>query len=140
MPWEWLLPLALIPAMIAGMFVAIASVGGWSRLAERYRAEREPFDGPRWTSSFLEIGWCGYNGCVIYRVAPEGLYIAVWAILVGHPPLLIPWGDIRVLEERPSRWWFASARCEAGNPKLAKLSVPLAVIQAATEWLTPDAN
>ena len=37
-------------------------------------------------------------------------------------------------------WWFASARCEIGNPKLAKLTLPLAVIHAARDWLPNDPN
>lgn len=137
MPWEWLLPLALIPAFWAGLCLSIASISGWSRLAEKYRADREPMDGPRWNWSFLRIGWCDYNGCLIYRVAPEGLYIAVWAMFVCHPPLLIPWGDIRILSKRESRW-YASAKCEVGNPKVATLTLPLDVLKAAAEWLKSE--
>ena len=137
MPWEWLFPVALVPAIWAGVLVLIGKVSGWSRLAEKFRAEREPLDGTRFDWQFLRIGWCDYNGCLTIRVSPEGVYLAVWPIFVGHLPLLIPWSELRLIEERRSRW-FATAKFEVSSPPLVRLQLPLKAIDAAREWLRKE--
>lgn len=137
MPWEAYFITALLPAFFGGLLVAIARLGGWAGLAERFPADREPEDGTCFRGQFFRIGWCDYNGCITIRVSPEGLYLAVWPIFVGHRPLLIPWSMLRVVEERRRRW-FAVALLEVGEPPLAKLQLPLRVIDAARDWLRPS--
>ncbi|MBM3968696.1 MAG: hypothetical protein FJ302_02360 [Planctomycetes bacterium] len=134
MPWEVYFAFALIPGFFAGLLVVIAKLSGWTKLAERFRADREPDDGTCFRGQFLRIGWCDYNGCMTIRVSPEGLYLAVWPIFVGHAPLLIPWSVLQVVEERRRRW-FAVALLEVGQPSQAKLQLPLKVIDAARAWL-----
>ena len=139
MPWEFYLSIALIPGFLAGVFVVIAKLSGWSRLADRFLADREPDEGACFRGQFFRIGWCDYNGCMTIRVSPEGLYLAVWPIFVGHAPLLIPWTALRVVEERRRRW-FAVALVEVEQPPLAKLQLPLKVIDAARDWLRPQVS
>ena len=134
MPWEVYFAFALIPGIFAGLLVVIAKLSGWTKLAERFRADREPDDGTCFRGQFFRIGWCDYNGCMTIRVSPEGLYLAVWPIFVGHAPLLIPWSALRVVEERRRRW-FAVAVVEVDQPPLARLQLPLKVIDAARDWL-----
>lgn len=139
MPWEAYLTLALIPGFFAGLLVVIAKFSGWEKLAERFPADRVLDEGMCFRGQFLRIGWCDYNGCVTIRVSPDGLLLAVWPIFVGHAPLLIPWSVVRVVEERRRRW-FADALVEVGQPPLAKLHLPLQVIDAARPWLPPPAS
>jgi hypothetical protein len=139
MPWEFYLPFALIPGFFAGLLVVIAKLSGWSRLAERFLAEREPEDGIRFRGQFFRIGWCDYNGCMTIRVCPDGLYLAVWPIFVGHPPLLIPWSALRLVEEQRGRW-FSFALLEVTPPMFARLRLPLRVIEAGRPWLRPSEN
>lgn len=137
MPWEAYSAFALIPVFFAGLLVVIAKLSGWTKLADRFRADREPDDGTCFRGQFFRIGWCDYNACMTIRVCPDGLYLAVWPIFVGHPPLLIPWSELQVVEERPSRW-FAFAVVTVRQPTLAKLRLPLPVIDAAREWIRPQ--
>jgi hypothetical protein len=134
MPWEAYLSIALLPGFFAGLFVAIGKLSGWSRLAERYRADREPEDGVCFRGQFFRIGWCDYNGCTTIRVSPDGIYLAVWPIFVGHPPLLIPWSVVRLVAEQKGRW-FAFATIEIEEPAIARLRLPLQVIEAGRPWL-----
>lgn len=136
MPWEFYLTIALLPGFWAGLCVVIAQVSGWTRLASRFAADREPDEGIVFRGQILRIGWSDYSGCLTIRVAPEGLYLAVWPIFVGHRPLLIPWTELRILEERRRRW-FAVALVEVSDPPLAKLQLPLRIVDAARSWLRP---
>lgn len=137
MPWEFYLSIALIPGFLAGVFVVIAKLSGWTRLAERYLADREPDEGIRFRGQDLRIGWFwNYSGGITYRVSPDGIYLAVWPIIVGHAPLLIPWSDVTLVEERPGRW-FSVAKIEVGQPPRTKLELPLRVIDAGRQWLRP---
>ena len=137
MRWELFIPFALVPAVWAGLCVVIASVSGWSRLAERFQADREPIEGARFGWQFLRIGWCDYNGCLTIRVSSEGIYLTVWPIFVGHVPLLIPWSELRVLKEQRTRW-LANAQLEVSSPPIAKIHIPLRVLDAGREWLRKD--
>ena len=83
----------------------------------------------------MRIGWFwNYSGGITYRVSPDGIYLAVCPIFVGHAPLLIPWSDVTLLEERPGRW-FSVARIEVGQPSCTKLELPLRVIETS---ISPD--
>lgn len=138
-PWEAYFILALIPGFFAGLLVVIARLSGWARLAERFPADRVLDDGVCFRGQFLRIGWCDYNGCMTIRVSSEGLLLAVWPIFVAHAPMLIPWSAVRVIEERRRRW-FPVALVEIEQPPLAKLQLPLRVIEAARPWLQPRAS
>jgi hypothetical protein len=39
--------------------------------------------------------WCNYSGCMTIGASAAGLYLAM-PFRVGHPPLLIPWGDLHL--------------------------------------------
>lgn len=132
MPWEMYLALALIPGLFAGLLVAIAKIGGWSRLAQTFPAGVEPDDGICFRGQFLGIGWCDYNGCVRIRVCVAGIYLAVSPIIVGHAPVLLPWSAMRFVEERRRRF-LSVAFIEVGQPTIARLRLPLRVIDAARE-------
>ena len=137
MPWEAYFIVALLPGFFAGLLVVIAKVSGWTQLVDRFPGDRVPDDGIIFRCQYFRIGWCDYNGCITIHVSSEGLYLAVWPILVGHRPILIPWSQLRVLEERRRRW-FPVALVEVGQPRLAKLQLPLRVIDAARAWLKPS--
>lgn len=135
MPWEAYLAIALLPGYFAGLFVVIGKLSGWSRLADRYRADREPDDGVRFGWQDLRIGrFWNYSGGITYRVSPDGLYVAMFPLFVGHAPLLIPWSEVKLVEERPGRW-FSTAKIEVGHPPHTKLELPLRVIGAGRQWL-----
>ena len=90
--------LAVITAPLVFKYFARAS--GWAHLAERYQCHAL-FEGTRYR--FESIHWSGmnlfgmnYGGIVTFGTNSNGLYICLFFIFRPfHPPLLIPWSDIR---------------------------------------------
>jgi len=76
--------------------LTISRLSGWARLAERYSTAAEPETG---VMRMVRAQW----GTImitgnIYTIACNkgGLYLAVlFPFRLGHPPLLIPWHDIK---------------------------------------------
>ena len=112
----------------------VARLAGWTRLADRFRANRVAVDGQRFSMQYMTVGWCDYNGCVTFHVAETGLFISVWPIFFGHPALMIPWNQIRILEKRPGRF-IRRALIELDGLPRPRLWLPLRVIEAAQPWL-----
>lgn len=81
----------------------IASLGGWRTLAESYPAIGEmPGQRFRWRSLSMRRG-THYNGCVNLVASSIGLELRMmWLFRFGHPPLFVPWGEVRV--ERRRHW------------------------------------
>jgi len=77
--------------------ILFAKTTGWSKLAEKYRTYKKPdfklFRAVQvtWGSSMMAGN--------IYTMGSsyKGLYLGVlFPFRIGHPPLLVPWRDIRV--------------------------------------------
>src|SRR5712671_4837650 len=88
--------------MMSVLLLVLSRVGGWSALAERYRANDIPPDGRswRWRSVSMRLN-TRYKGMITIRSTARGLYLAVPKLFsLGHPPLLIPWNEIEVTSER----------------------------------------
>jgi hypothetical protein len=86
---------------------------GWALLARKFRAQ-EPFRGKRrwWISGRMR--WlAGYHNCLVVGANLEGLYLALWFLPFFHPPLFIPWTEIRVSGE--GLVMFGGVRFELGN-------------------------
>jgi hypothetical protein len=80
----------------AGVSYLLSKFGGWSRLAEYYRFESD-FAGERWKhqSASMRLG-VNYNNVLTIGVSSTGVLLEVLFLFrVGHPPLFIPWSDIR---------------------------------------------
>ncbi len=70
-------------------------------MAETYRFEGT-FEGSRWRFTSARMRWgVNYNGCLTIGANERGLYVAVLFLFrLAHPPLFIPWSDVRVTEQR----------------------------------------
>lgn len=77
----------------------LATLGGWRLLAEAYRLQ-DRFDGSRWRFASARMRWgVNYNGCLTFGANEHGLYLAaLFLFRLGHPPLFIPWSDLRARE------------------------------------------
>jgi hypothetical protein len=123
---------ALMPVFWCVVCTLIALVGGWHALARHYRAVEMP-EGKRFWMQSGQFGWVNYGNCLNLRVAAEGLYVAMLPMFrVGHPSLLIPWKDLHVLKVRNS-WLCRDVTLGVGTPQIARIRMPLGVIQAAGE-------
>ncbi len=102
-------PLLLILAIIIGfpiffgmiwsfVIFIIANVGGWRRLAQRYRAKR-PFNGKKLRFQSARFNWASYSGVLEVGADHEGLHLQpFFPYRPFHPALFIPWYDIQVEE------------------------------------------
>jgi hypothetical protein len=81
--------------------VVISSTGGWGELGRRFRYPVN-FKGPQWRFQSGQMrGIAGYRNCLTLGASDEGLYMSVMLpFRIGHPPLLIPWAEIRVERRR----------------------------------------
>ncbi len=103
LPLFWAVGLPLYLALLWLMIGAITSVlSGWRALARYYRF-RGQFPGAtwRWQSGALRY-WTRYGNVLVVGAGPEGLYLgATFVMRVFHPPLLIPWNEIKVHMQKP---------------------------------------
>ena len=78
--------------LLLGWFSSI--LGGWSKLASRYRFDR-PFSGKTFPTRSAMMGMTRYTSCLPLGANSEGFYLEVFFWMkVSHPPLFIPWTDI----------------------------------------------
>lgn len=117
----------LIPFIIIGfciVFVGIWSfvcvlislTGGWWRLAKYYRIDHEPVG--KWRNGFFAmLGIASYRGTLNLKICAEGLYLKVNPLFkIAHPPLLIPWHDLRINSNGAML-----TSVELGNPPICTL-------------------
>jgi len=74
----------------------ISKISGWSRLAEKYQTSEKPESK---VMQAVQAQWGSFMiAGNIYTIAcnSEGMYLGVlFPFRFGHPPLLIPWYDIK---------------------------------------------
>jgi len=72
-----------------------AGLGGWSKLAGRFRAAEEP-EGEIFSMQSGRFRFMNYNSVLKIIPANRGLYLSVFFLFRPfHPPLLVPWEAIR---------------------------------------------
>jgi hypothetical protein len=100
----------------------ISFVGGWFSLAKVYRTP-VPFDGAKWGMQSGQMRWlANYNNVLTIGVSPQGFYLAsMFLFRFMHPPLLIPWSEIRV--QRRKGWVFEYVIFTMGH----ELAIPLRI-------------
>ena len=94
----------LFVALWIAVSALIGAVSGWRRLAMRY-PEVRPFTGQLWRfQSGRMRNAMGYNNCLTVGADGLGLHLSVLFLFrVGHAPVFVPWGAVRV---SPERWLF----------------------------------
>jgi len=98
----------LFPALLAGIWLVVthllSRLGGWHRLAGRYRSQG-PFPGKLWRFRSGRFNWVNYNNSLSVGADREGLYLApLFLIRPGHPPLWIPWEEIALKSKKILAW------------------------------------
>jgi hypothetical protein len=96
-------PIAVIIVVIAvwcGTSYLIAFMTGWLALARRFRAESESYGdaktaGPFFYTVYMRY-WSHYSSVIRLTAAGDALSASVlFPFRIGHPPLRIPWNEIR---------------------------------------------
>ena len=88
-----------------GSSFALATIGGWRRLAEVYRLG-DKFRGDQFRLRSARMRWgAGYSNCLMLGANEHGFYMAIFfPFRLFHPPLFIPWSDIGVA--RKNGWLY----------------------------------
>jgi hypothetical protein len=110
----------LVVSMSAAVWYTLSIQSGWASLAERFGLRGE-FIGRRlrWVGGGL-IGPGGYYGILRVGANSEGLCLAVTPpFRLFHPPLFIPWTQIRIANDGRSSWGFV--RFELGREQRVSL-------------------
>lgn len=100
----WVFPVFFVLLWCVVGYV-VSRFSGWSELAERYRAQA-PFEGEVWRFQSAQMRYMmNYNNCLTFGASSEGLYLAtLFLFRLGHPPLLVPWGELEIQQEK--RFFF----------------------------------
>lgn len=80
----------------------ISLVSGWNKLAKHYKAEA-PAELKWLPCNVGRVGIMDYSEFMRMNISEEGLYLKTWPepfFKFMHPPLLIPWNDVKELEPR----------------------------------------
>jgi hypothetical protein len=140
-PTQILLIVAIVlaaPMVFVGFWMGVcwllALMGGWRGLAARYRVDSEPRPSTQRVSGML--GLVSYNGVLELAASKMGLDLRVMMLFrAGHPPLRIPWADIRV--EGESSGLFGSQTKVRLGPSGPTLRVPSELWQQLTAAARP---
>ena len=124
---EKLIPIAFaigFPIMWVSISVLLSHIGGWAKLAERYRAKGdEPGETYFMRSGF--VGSVNYRSCLILRVCENGLRMSVlFPFRIGHPPLFIPWDQFHSVTEK-RKFFFRFLDTYVGVPVVANVVLPI---------------
>jgi hypothetical protein len=97
--------LILLPVYLALFWCllcyGISFISGWHSLTRRFSAQHEPY-GPTASALFSIRGVrmrfrTNYDNIIRLTVAEDALYLSVvFVIRIGHPPLCIPWSEIKI--------------------------------------------
>jgi hypothetical protein len=119
----FLTPLFVVFVFCA-IFYLISGLGGWTRLARRFRTY-EPFYGESWTWQSGQLrGWCNYNHCLTVGANEQSLYLAVQVPFgMFHPPLLIPWNEIDAQTGKVMFGLYDTAKLRLGSEERVTLRI-----------------
>jgi hypothetical protein len=127
-----------VVGMFFGTMYLTSLIGGWRRLARRFRAQ-EPFYGEQWGWQSAQLrGWCNYNHCVTVGASAEALYLALnFPFGLFHPPLLIPWKEIEVETGKVWFGWYDTAKFRVGVEERIGLRIYGALVNRVRQSAGP---
>jgi len=133
LPWPGVVFVALFTlAMWCGACYLTSRMSGWHLLAKRFRLHGD-FTGEQWRWVYGLMRWhAKYGGVLVMGADAQGLYMrTLWLFKVGHPPLLIPWIEIRA-EDR-ERWFRQGIQLTLGRQE----QIPLWVLERTAVRIRP---
>ena len=95
----------IVPVFAVGFFCLVSYLSsiicGWHRLTQRFLAQSEPYGATKNAGPFpytvYTRFWTHYSCIIRMTAANDALYLSVFFLLrVGHPPLRIPWSEIKI--------------------------------------------
>jgi len=124
----WLIPVAF-PLVWLAASAAVSMMGGWWALSDRYATSEPAPLSQKWMVSGA-LGWTSYNNVLIVGQSEAGLRLSVFPLFrFCHPPLLIPWSEIRCIE-RTQSLFISSDVLEVTGDRAVRIRLPISVTQA----------
>lgn len=114
----------------------ISIFSGWHSLAQKFRCTRE-FPRDTWTFCSAYMRFFSHYGTILtFGADPSGLYISIFpAFRLGHPPLLIPWSEVTVIQGETG-FLFKRRKFLLGREE----SIPLSISSSLVENLQKAAG
>jgi len=118
--------LAFLMALIYGIF---RRTSGWQALAERHPAP-DGLPGTLYHRQTVKVGAVRWRWAMTVGISDYGLYLAPspplgpFRGLLRHPPILIPWSEIRVVGPGHIYLLWECTELAVGEPKIASITVP----------------
>jgi hypothetical protein len=96
----WVFPLYFAAMWLMVMYT-IALMGGWRRLAKRFRLQGT-YDGQKWMMQSARMRWSArYNSALTIGANQSGLFIVPFILFrTWHPPLFVPWAEIAATRKK----------------------------------------
>lgn len=113
--------LAVTVLAVVGMLRVFGRVSGLNRLGQVYPAPGAPA-GPVLAGQTVQIGTVRYRRCVTVNVSDAGLYLWARPILTRHQPILIPWSEVRQVQET-MLYWQRAMRLSIGAPEVGSVTL-----------------
>jgi hypothetical protein len=91
----------LFPTVFVGLsWIYAHFFGAWQQLAVTY-GYKDKFVGQTWKFQYAAINRSEYKNSMTVGINSTGLYLAPFALFrTGHPPILMPWAELQIEEER----------------------------------------
>jgi hypothetical protein len=126
------------PSLVIVFFIAfwcfvtflISVITGWHSLAQRFRYT-DDFDGETWgfRSAYTRF-FSHYGSCLKFGANSSGLYMSIFPLFrPGHPPLLIPWSEVTVIQGETGFLFFKRRKLLLGREEPIPLSISAALAE-----------
>lgn len=128
-----LIPVAffiIFPVFWCFVIWIISHIGGWNRLAQRYRTEQEP-SGKAWHGVQGKVGLASYKGSLTCTTDSRGMFLEPSLVFrFAHPRLFIPWSDFHKVG-RQRILWFTFVRAKIGQPPVGSLALDAKIFEGS---------
>jgi hypothetical protein len=120
--------LFIVALLMSLIFFMLFQMGAWRSLAQHYGTTSNP-TGTIYKGQTIKVGAIRWRFTTTIGASAQGLYIAVAPLpgflsrIVQHPPLLIPWPDIRVVGPGHIYQLWQAIEFSIGNPQIASITV-----------------
>jgi len=121
--------------MVALLMRLSARASGWTELAKLYSVEAPPAE-QQHAQQTVQIGAIRYRRCVTVGIGPQGLALWVRPSLAKFHPILIPWDEVKAVQE--ARLYSTKAvQLSIGEPSVATIVVYAKLFEAISPYLAP---
>jgi hypothetical protein len=122
------------------LFFIFSHASGWAALARFYGVMSEPVQ-TVYKKQTIKVGGVRWRFTATVGIGQWGLYLAVnpfrWPLsrFVQHPPLLIPWANIKVVGMGNIYLMMPAMVLSIGNPEITLLSVTREIYDTMVPYL-----